>query len=816
MTNPWPRRRFLSAAGGTSLAFGLLTPAAVAHPSVAAASTSEDFDVLRTRWRDVILGTGFRPTVEPFRTRLAALGEEAAALQAAMEPAQGSLWPDAVYADPEPDTDAESYGHSGKIQVSYSRLRTMATAYAQPGTGRTGDAGLRESVLTGLEHLHAQVYNAGQERYGNWYSWQIGGPQALLDSCTLLFDHIPGERLAGYLAAVDHFVPDSAVAEYRGTSTGANRVDLCRVLILRGILGRDDAKVALGRDALSPVFPYVTGGDGLYTDGSFVQHRNIAYTGSYGAVFLGGLGALFALLADSPWEVTDPNRQIIFDSVEDAFAPFLFNGLAMDGVAGRAISRGLSAGAGPGTAPQDDHVRGHAIVASIALLAQGASEAEGSRWRGMVKGWLRRERYRPVLTEGALDVPRLARLSAIENDTSVAPLPEPHENRVFAAMDRVTHRRPGWAASLSMASRRIAHYEYGNRENARGWHTGSGMLYWWGDDFGNGQYSDGFWPTADPYRLPGITVSRKRLSDGEGGNWGQPAPDADWVGGATDGTYAAVGQHLRGLSSTLTARKSWFFLDDAVVCLGAGIGCADGTGVESVVDHRNLGAGGDPALVVDDVTQPGSFPSSGTFDGAGWAHLEGHGGYVFPGGGTLHALREERTGAWSDINGGGSEQPVTRRYQTLWFEHGTDPRNAAYRYVLLPGADRHRTKAYAASAPGRLTVLANTPEQQGVHVRGLGFTGVTFWKAGTVGELTADAPCAVVVRVRDDGTAVVCVADPPRGARSLTLTWHRPVSEVLSRPKTLATASTGRALTCTFQGLDGTGGVTQRMTVRLG
>ncbi|MEU6942292.1 hypothetical protein ABZ943_37430, partial [Streptomyces rubiginosohelvolus] len=31
----------------------------------------------------------------------------------------------------------------------------------------------------GLEHLSTQVYNDGQTRYGNWYSWQIGAPQAL-------------------------------------------------------------------------------------------------------------------------------------------------------------------------------------------------------------------------------------------------------------------------------------------------------------------------------------------------------------------------------------------------------------------------------------------------------------------------------------------------------------------------------------------------------------------------------------------------------------------------------------------------------------
>lgn len=122
-----------------------------------------------------------------------------------------------------------------------SRVRRSGARHCQQGTGLTGSAGLRDAILTGLDHLHAEVYHAGQARYGNWYSWQIGAPQALLDVCVLMYDQLSAQRIDDYCAAVDHFVPDSAVADYSGTSTGANRVDLCRVLALRGIVGADSA-----------------------------------------------------------------------------------------------------------------------------------------------------------------------------------------------------------------------------------------------------------------------------------------------------------------------------------------------------------------------------------------------------------------------------------------------------------------------------------------------------------------------------------------------------------------------------------------------
>ncbi|MGW0912680.1 polysaccharide lyase 8 family protein [Streptomyces sp. NPDC002784] len=806
MTTRWSRRGFLTASTATALALTLSAPAG-------AAAEADEFATLRAKWRTLLLGEGFSPTAEPFKSRLAELGSTASQLQSSMAPAAGSLWPDLVYADPEPDTDQESYGYSGNLAASYYRLLTLAQAYCQPGTGLTGNASLRTAVLTGLDHLHAEVYNANQTRYGNWYSWQIGAPQALLDVCVLMYSSLTATQLAQYCAAVDHFVPDSAVANYSGTSTGANRVDLCRVLALRGIVGGSAAKVALARDALSPVFPYVTSGDGLYTDGSFVQHTTVPYTGSYGSVLLGGLGMLFALLNGSSWAVTDAKRQIVFDAVENAWAPFLYNGLVMDSVSGRAISRGVAASDSK-RIQQDDHLRGHPILASIVLLGQGASATENTRWRGLVKGWLQRDYYSPPMSNPSLGLTNLARLKSVLDDTTITPLAEPTGHRLFPNMARATHRRPGWAASLSMADRRITYYETGNGENLRGWHTGSGMLSWWGDTFGNGQYSDAFWPTVDPYRLPGTTASRKVLADAAGGDWGASLPDVHWVGGATDGQRAAIGQYLKGLQSTLLAKKSWFFLDDTVVCLGAGIRCTDGTAVETTVENRNLGPTGNTSFTVDGTTKPLTYPWSETLTGARWAHIGGHAGYVFPGGATVKALREARDGRWSDINRGGSTAVLNRKYLTMYVDHGTDPTAGSYAYLLMPGATAAQTQARAA-ATGWLTVLANTNDQQGVAVPSLGFTAVNFWFGGTAGNLVASDPCCVMINERSDGTAVICVSDPMRMRTGLTLTWNRAVASVTSKPATVTSATTGSSLRLTFGDLSGTAGATQRITVRL-
>lgn len=222
MTDLWSRRAFLSAAGGGVFLLG-------APASGAVAGALEDVhDAMRSVWRGLFLGGGFPADAEPFRSRLADLGALADEWRSTMAPAAGSLWPDLGFT-----TDPD------KMMQSYFRLRTMAEAYVRPGTGITGDGGLRTALLTGLDHLHAQVYHSGQARYGNWYCWQIGAPQALLDICVLVYGELSATQVAGYCAAVDHFVPDSTVGSYTGTSTGANRVDLCRVLAVRGVVGRN-------------------------------------------------------------------------------------------------------------------------------------------------------------------------------------------------------------------------------------------------------------------------------------------------------------------------------------------------------------------------------------------------------------------------------------------------------------------------------------------------------------------------------------------------------------------------------------------------
>lgn len=759
-------RRTLLAAGGATVSVALTAGPAWAAPAEPTAPQAEeasdvDFDGLLTRAETLLTGGAFDPADPDFAAGVAALDSAAAELWDTLDRDAGRS---ALWAGLAPLTDPGNFGQS------YTRLRTLATAWATPGTALSGSAEAAEALLAALRFTYDTAYRPDARESGNWWFWEIGAPRALMDCCVLLRGQLPADDLADYLSVVDRFCPD---ADRRTNSptlaeTGANRTDKAVIVALRGLLGRDADKVASARDALSDVrdsgrnslFRYTSSGDGFYEDGSFVQHDVVAYTGSYGTVLLGGAAYLLSLLAGSPWAVTDPQVSVMYEAVERSFAPVIFDGLMMDSVRGRAVSRERAG----------DHRDGATAVAAILLLATGAPADLAGRWRALAKGWLTRNRTTPFAALATL--PQLALAKTVLADPDIRPESRTTGSLVFADMDRVVHRRPGWACALSLSSKRISAYEAGNGENLHGWYTGDGMTYLYdGDDLG--QFNDGFWPTVDPYRLPGTTVDTRPRDDlGTGAGTSTYRPSNAVAGGAAlDGRYGAAAMELIGApGSTLRARKAWFLLDNAVVALGAGITASDGRPVETVIENRGLGAAGRNRLLVDGVPQPLEQGRAGSFGRARWAHIDGVGGYVLPGGAALETLREERTGTWRAINTGadtgGSADPVTRRYLTLWVDHGPSPADSSYAYVLLPGASAAATAVWSASRPVR--IIANDATAQAVEDRRTGLTAVHFWGAGTAAGITASGPATVLVR-RRGAQVSVAVADPGRTGTEVTV-----------------------------------------------
>ncbi|TDE88818.1 sugar isomerase [Occultella glacieicola] len=726
MTFTPSRRHFLL---GASAAAALFASGSPALPAAAA----DPYQELLARRREFLTGGSLAASHVGLAAKRAAIDETVSGLLATFErtPGRTYLWPEL------PVNGAGNTAEVGNLGVTANQVTVLATAWASAGSRYHDDPDLLADLQGALAFLSGQ-YRADRSRPGNWWFWEIGLPRQLADTLTLLGANVPAQTLAALMAAVRFHAPDPNVR--RGSTlkeTGANRVDKALSCIVRGLLTGSDADVTLGRDALSDVagggrnslFNVVTSGDGFYADGSFVQHGYLPYSGTYGGVAITGVAEVLAMLAGSRWAVTDANLANLLDAVDTTFAPFQWDVRTMDATRGRAVSRQA----------ERDYDSGFAIASAVLVLAESAPAEQRSRHRALVKGWLERTTDQSVATNDQT-LAASARSLAVLEDAGVPAGPARTGTTNTYNQERVVHHRGDWAAVVNTSSRRIGRYEWGNRENNLGWYQGDGVLFVYHRE-DPAQFSADFWPTVDPYALPGITVNGESRASGEADGTGIPRAGNTYAGGLTvGGEIGTTAMDLTNATGTLTANKSWYFLSGSVVCVGSNIADTSGTGVRTIAENRAFAVGARPVVRID------GRPAMLTEDlaPARNVHVAGHAGFVAltaPGRAEQRfgVRAERRTGTWQAINSGGdtagSADEVSRDYVRI--EHHHESEAGWYAYEVLPlatlGETMRRPRVSVLLAEDLAHLIETLDGARMGH----------FFAAGAWAGYTVSGPCAV-------------------------------------------------------------------------
>jgi hyaluronate lyase len=698
------------------------------------------FEPLILKWKDFLIGHPLDLNDPDIAAKVAEITSEAQNYWNSMNKSanRGYLW-----------SDLAGTTWSYEITANYNRLKSMALSWATDGSALYGNPSLLDDIIGGMEWMYQNRYNEYTAKYNNWWDWEIGVPLAINDLCVLLYGHLSDEQIARYMRATLSFPPHEDF-------TGANQVWESMINALRGVLLMDPAYIAQARDDLSSVFPYSTYYDGFYEDGSFLQHLKHPYNGGYGKSLLDNLGKLLYFLDGTEWEVTDPESSNVYRWIYDSYAPFIYKGSLMSYVRGREAPSWT----------QQEHGAGHKLMAYIARIALFAPEEDALAYKRMIKEWINEDTYDNVYAD--MTPHEIKTIKEIMNDSSITPRTQPVMFKHFGVMDRTLQVRPDYAFGISMHSKRIYNYESANGENEQGWHTGDGMTYLYNNDLS--QFSDYFWQTVNPYRLPGTTVDTKPLANSEGSN----SLGMDWVGGAgLDNLYGVAGMHLKASKVSLQAQKSWFMFDDEIVALGAGITSTDNRTIETIIDNRKLNTNGDNKLTVDGSVKPSDIGWNESMNAVNWIHLEGNVpgsdmGYYFPGSADVKGLREART------NG-----DIMRDYMNLWFDHGANPSGGSYAYVLLPNRTSAEVSDYAGNPD--ITILRNDADVQAVRENTLNITGINFWKDGltTVGDVTSDKKAALIMR-EGTGTLDVSLSDPTQiNSGKITIEINREAAGIL-------------------------------------
>ena len=816
-------------------------------------ATEEDYAKIRKTWKESIVGVDLA-NEEGGAEILASLDEAAETAWNAYAYKGESSCPDIPWKADEGAAGVASTPYvddAAEFRPAFKKVLSMATAYAADGSKYYQNQEMLKDMTNILDYLCTVCYTP-KTQTNNWWTWEIGIPKDLIPILMLIYDGLTPKQVNLYTEAMYFFQPDpyhegaigtasTHVNGYR-TAQGANIIDCSTTAVGLGALRKDSEQLYMGSEASSGTFVIQTVEDssklaadgyasGFYADGSYMDHSRVPYLGAYGIEFMKGGVKIPSLIGGTPWQYSGEVQKNLEYYIVNGFGSSMYRGLMLDSLKGRSVSRKSGSNQAAGR---------EAMVIILQMIDSLSDEAKETMLSTM-KYWMEQN---PGFVDGLEGVENLAikkRAREILEDSSIVAAVEPL-HKSFPYMDRAVHRMDDYLFAVSMYSERTQNTEIMNDENRMGWHQNNGMTYIYDSD--QDQYTDNFWNTVNPLRLPGTTVVPVNIGTGtpdssgyaQGGDY---CSNESWVGGSTIGNYGISGMSFSGAiankakstdgeityAPNLKGKKSWFMFENEIVCLGAGIqNKGMDLPVETTIENRRLGTDGENAFVVNgeetnlpmkeanikELAEHSADVSGTEFDGAEWAHLEGNGtssgtGYYFPEEGTsIRARRARNTGNWSDI--GTTEGESTQNYLEMWFDHGKNPTNGSYSYVLLPETGKEETENYA-KAP-QVTVLANTSAAQAVYQKELGITGINFWedKETTVGEVTCDSQASVMMQEGKDGRLRVAVSDPTmKNKGTITLKINRPITDMIDSDSDIScrVSESGAELTFNMAGTNG-------------
>ncbi|CAI3375055.1 polysaccharide lyase family 8 super-sandwich domain-containing protein [Enterococcus cecorum] len=628
------------------------------------------YDQILNSWENVSLGNENYQSDNPY------MQEFLAKIESGVEESLAH-WDDDVANRESIFDDVTDFTKSANITKTYRRLEQFAQVLDNKSSKYYQNYDLAVKLKQGMEYLYKHVYNEQKEIVGNWWDYEIGTPRAVVDVLAYANAYFTQEEINRYIKPIDKFVADPTVI--RSTTTipvpavGGNQTDLSKVTILSGALKQDSARIQEGVDGLLTVLEFVKEGQGFYRDGSFIDHTDVAYTGAYGNVLMDGFSQILPMIANTSFALPAEKTAILYEWIDRAYFPIVLNGELMDMTRGRSISR----------ASAESHAAAIEALRGVVRIAQASDEAQKMHLLSAVKGRIGEDTfYVPYQNlKSYTDISLFEKL--LNDDTIPAVKPETFLHS-FHNMDKFVYNNAEnhFAIALSMYSDRTQNYEDMNNENRHGWYTSDGMVYLYNNDLTH--YSEGYWPTVDPYKMPGTTELVTAREDGSG----QVNLPSRFVGASKfDEKNAAVAMDFTNYNEELSARKAWFIFGDKIVMLTTNIQNKSSDASVTTIENRKLVPDKNTKIYVNGEEMTANKVTNSAVD---TFYLETADpnqriGYAFLTPLSLDIEKQARTHSWSEINYGQPSDPITNTFVTA--THTTQQNGENLAYILVPNQD---------------------------------------------------------------------------------------------------------------------------------
>ncbi|UXV57067.1 polysaccharide lyase 8 family protein [Staphylococcus aureus] len=654
-----------------------------------------DYEKLRNTWLDVNYGYDkYDEKNDAMKKKFEATENEAEKLLKEMKTESGRtyLW----------DSAKDLDNKSADMTRTYRNIEKIAEAMKHKDTKLKTDEN-KTKVKDALEWLHKNAYgkepdkkvkelsenfkitDSSKKKALNWWDYEIGTPRALTNTLILLNDQFSNEEKKKYTTPIKTFAPDSdkilSSVGKAEPAKGGNLVDIAKVKLLESIIEEDKDMTKNSIDSFNKVFTYVqsnsTGKErnGFYKDGSYIDHQDVPYTGAYGVVLLEGISQMMPMIKETPFNDSNQNDTTLKSWIDDGFMPLIYKSEMMDLSRGRAISR----------ENETSHSASATVMKSLLRLSDAMDDSTKAKYKKIVKTSVKSDSsYGQNDTLSSYS--DISKMKSLMTDSTISTNGLTQQLKIYNDMDRVTYHNKDldFAFGLSMTSKNVAHYESINNENLKGWHTGAGMSYLYNSDVK--YYRDNFWATADMTRLPGTTT----LNDMPSTN---TKNDKTFVGGTKfDDQHASIGMDFENQDKTLTAKKSYFILNDKIVFLGTGIKSTDSS-KNPVTTIENRKANGYTLYTDDKQTTNSDNQGTNSVFLESTNKPKNNIGYHFLNKPKITVKKESHTGKWSDINKSQKSEDKKDEYYKVTQKHSNSDNK--YGYVLYPGLSKDVFKSKA-------------------------------------------------------------------------------------------------------------------------
>ncbi|HHW6083486.1 polysaccharide lyase 8 family protein [Staphylococcus aureus] len=657
-----------------------------------------DYEKLRNTWLDVNYGYDkYDEKNDAMKKKFEATENEAKKLLSEMKTESGRtyLW----------DSAKDLDNKSADMTRTYRNIEKIAEAMKHPKTTLNTDQN-KNKVKDALEWLHKNAYgkeptdkvkeltenfkitDSSKKKALNWWDYEIGTPRALTNTLILLNGDISSDEKKKYTAPIKTFAPDSdkilSSVGQPEQAKGGNLVDITKVKLLESIIEEDKDMMKKSIDSFNKVFTYVQDSatdkdrNGFYKDGSYIDHKDVPYTGAYGVVLLEGISQMMPMIKETPFNDKTQNNTTLKSWIDDGFLPLIYKGEMMDLSRGRAISR----------ENETSHSASATVMKSLLRLSDAMDDSTKAKYKKIVKTSVKSDSsYGQNDTLSSYS--DISKMKSLMEDSTISTNGLTQQLKIYNDMDRVTYHNKDldFAFGLSMTSKNVARYESINGENLKGWHTGAGMSYLYNSDVKH--YRDNFWATADMKRLAGTTT----LENEEPKGTDVKKSSKTFVGGTKfDDQHASIGMDFENQDKTLTAKKSYFILNDKIVFLGTGIKSTDSS-KNPVTTIENRKANGYTLYTDDKQTTASDNQGTNSVFLESTNKPKNNIGYHFLNKSKISIKKETHTGNWKEINKSQKDTQKTDEYYEVTQKHSNSDNK--YGYVLYPGLSKDVFKSKA-------------------------------------------------------------------------------------------------------------------------